>query len=67
MKFKKSVSGVYVATRKDGVEITVELTDYAGDMKWRASEDGDFDGDNTGFYATKREAIEHSNQIERWK
>jgi hypothetical protein len=64
MNFKKLNPGIYQATRKDGVVITIETTDYPGDMKWRSSQDDDFDGDNTGFYATKREAIAQENYEE---
>ncbi len=59
MMFKRLSAGVYVATRKDGARITVECTDYTGDMKWRSSQEGDFYGHHTGFYATKKEAVFH--------
>lgn len=64
MKFKKATTGVYTATRKDGIEITIELTDYSGDMSWKSSRTEDFNGDHIGFYSTKSEAVAQENNEE---
>ena len=65
MKFTKS-NGTYIATRKDGQVITIELSGYneGKQFTWVSRYEGDDNGDNTLFAATKRELVSAENDLE---
>jgi hypothetical protein len=68
MKFTKK-NGTYVATRKDGVVVTIEQSGYneGNRTKWVCRYSDDEGGDNTSFAATKGELVKQeifvNNQI----
>ena len=65
MKFKR-VNGTYKATRDDGIEVTIQLSECKeSNFKWVARYAGDDSSDNTTFAATKRQLVEdelHANR-----
>ena len=65
MKFIKS-NGTYKATRKDGQVITIELSGYneGKETTWVSRYEGDENGDNTFFAATKKELVNDENDLE---
>ena len=61
MTFNK-VGSVYQATRFDGQVITIEQADCEEEL-WLVTYEGDFCGDNSDNFQTKRKAINCENRI----
>ena len=61
MHFHK-IQGTYKATRVDGQIITIERAEEGSE--WVSRYEDDFEGDNTAYFKTKRDAVASENHIE---